>query len=377
MAVLEISDLVAQWDPATGKRIPVRRGEVVARLREAGDGRAARIVERMPVDGEQRPGPPGRMVAWLHTATHRRASQRMPADSGQHPDTAVSRRVARTAHHGKAGSEQRSNLANRLHPADDGQAEQPKHDGILDPAEVDRLLIRVHAELQRLNEEVHMAQRFAELLSPVLDAARAAGIRPRVVDIGCGLGFLVRSLASSGTLGRDVELIGVDFNPALVAEANRLAREEGISCEFVCGDAFALAQQATVYLSCGVLHHFPADVLPEFFREQDRSGAQAFIHYDIAPTRLATFGAWLFHRARMREPLGRHDGVASARRAHADAVLLSAAEQVSGMEVFLFEPSQRTNPLCASMRPVVGLRPELTEDVLRRLGRRARGLVRA
>jgi len=46
--VLEISDLIAAWHPIMGERLPVVKDEVVARLREAGDRRAARIVERMP-----------------------------------------------------------------------------------------------------------------------------------------------------------------------------------------------------------------------------------------------------------------------------------------------------------------------------------------
>ncbi|WP_158847705.1 class I SAM-dependent methyltransferase [Saccharothrix deserti] len=300
MAVLEISDLVAVWDPVTGERLPVHRGEVIARLREVGDERAARIVQRMPVTGE-----------------------------------------------------------------------------FLDPVAVDRLLVRVHTELQRLNEELHMAQRFTEILVPVLTAVRAAGSRPRIVDIGCGIGFMVRSLAASGVLGTDVELVGVDFNRALVDEATRLAEDEQLPCTFVCADAFALAEEATVYLSSGLLHHFPADRLAEFFRAQDRAGTQAFIHYDIAATRLAPFGAWLFHRARMREPLGRHDGVVSAMRAHGDDVLLSAAAHAGGMDAFLFESPKYTNPFCAAMRPVVGLRPALTGDFRRALGRRARGLVAA
>lgn len=298
MTVLEISDLVAQWDARTGERVQVRRAEVVDRLHAAGDGRAARIVRRMPVTGE-----------------------------------------------------------------------------FLDPFAVDRLLIRVHTELQRLNEELHMAQRFAELLVPMLTAVRATGSRLRVVDIGCGVGFTVRSLAASGVLGADVELVGVDFNHALVAEATRLAEDERLTCTFVRADAFALAEGATVYLSSGVLHHFAADRLPEFFRAQDRAGALAFIHYDIAATRLAPLGAWLFHRARMREPLGRHDGVASARRAHGDAVLLSAAAAAVGMDAFLFESFRHTNPFCAAMRPVIGLRPALVADFRRALGRRARQLV--
>jgi SAM-dependent methyltransferase len=299
--VLEICDLIGAWDPVTGERVPVVKREVVARLREAGDTRAARIVERMPASGR-----------------------------------------------------------------------------FLDPGAVDRLFVRVHTELQRLGEELHMAGRFAELLAPILAVARAAGSGPlRIVDVGCGLGYVLRNFAASAELGTDVRLTGVDLNPVLVAEATRLAAAERLECRFVRGDAFALTEPATVYISNGVLHHFPAAGLAGFFRAQDRPGTVAFVHYDIAATRLAPLGARVFHRARMREPLGRHDGVASAKRAHSDSVLLDAASQADGMRVFLFEPVRHTNPCCASMRPVIGIRPELAGELRGALRRRARGLVGA
>lgn len=301
MAVLEICDLIGVWDPVTGERAPIVKDAVVARLRQAGDRRAARIVERMPAAGE-----------------------------------------------------------------------------LLDPESVDRLFIRVHTELQRLGEELRMVRRFAELLVPILAAARSAGVRPlRVVDIGCGLGHVIRGFAASAELGEDVELVGVDANPVLVAEATRLARAERLTCRFVRADAFALTEPATVYISNGLLHHVPAAALAGFFRAQDRPGTVAFVHYDIAATRLAPVGAWVFHRARMREPLGRHDGAASARRTHRDPVLLDAASQADGMEIFLFEPVWHTNPFCAAMRPVIGIRPQLTGRLRTALRRRARGLIGA
>jgi SAM-dependent methyltransferase len=278
--ILEISDLIVRHDVATGARLPVRRDDVIAALREAGDRRGMRIV-----------------------------------------------------------------------------ASLPHHDGVLDAAAVERVLVRTHTELQRLNEELRIAEQLAELLGPLLTSVADSGERPRVVDIGCGIGYAIRWLAASGVLG-DVELCGVDFNAALVAEATRLGRAEGLPCQFVLGDAFALPGSATVYISTGVLHHLRGGDLDAFFRAQVNAGAQAYCHFDIAATRLAPLGAWMFHRARMREPLGRHDGVASARRAHADHDLMTAARSAPGLVPLLYRPTQHSNPFCASIRPILGIRPQ-------------------
>ncbi|MFI8459812.1 class I SAM-dependent methyltransferase [Kitasatospora sp. NPDC085464] len=250
-------------------------------------------------------------------------------------------------------------------------------DGVLDPDAVDRLLVGVHTELQRLSEELSIGDRLVHLLGPLFTAIRAGGGGPgpyRLVDIGCGLGYLVRWLAATGALGPDVELVGVDLNAALVGEADRLARAEGLDCRFVHGNAFELPEAATVYVSTGVLHHFGADTLGEFFRAQAASPALAFCHFDIAATGLAPIGAWVFHRARMRHPLGRHDGVVSAMRAHPDEVLLRVAA-VPGMRALVYEPRGLSNPFCTTLRPVIGVRPQLEEPLRQALGRRARRLV--
>jgi SAM-dependent methyltransferase len=195
-----------------------------------------------------------------------------------------------------------------------------------------------------------------------------------VETAGCGIGYAVRWLAASGVLG-DVELCGVDFNAALVAEATRLAAAEGLPCRFVFGDAFALPGSATVYTSIGVLHHLRGGDLGAFFRAQADAGAQAYCHFDIAATRLAPLGAWMFHRARMREPLGRHDGVASARRAHADHDLLTSAGSAPGLAPLLYRPTHHSNPFCASVRPVLGVRPQHVPALRTALGPAARHLV--
>ncbi|GGU12510.1 class I SAM-dependent methyltransferase [Streptomyces violascens] len=248
--------------------------------------------------------------------------------------------------------------------------------GVLDPVAVDRLMVGVHTELQRLSEELRIGERLAHVLGPLFTAIRASGHAGplRLVDVGCGLGYLVRWLAATGALGPDVELVGVDLDAALVDEADRLARDEGLACRFVHGNAFDLPEAATVFVSTGVLHHFRGPALAEFFRAQAASPALAFCHYDIAATRLAPIGAWIFHRARMRHPLGRHDGVVSALRAHDDATLMRAAA-VPGIRPLLYEPRGLANPFCTTLRPVLGVRPQLEEPLRLALGRASRRLV--
>ncbi|MGW1521123.1 class I SAM-dependent methyltransferase [Streptomyces sp. NPDC002287] len=300
MPQLEISDLITAVDPHSGRRLPVRRAEVMRQLLDSGDDRAAGIVATLPTD----------------------------------------------------------------------------QDGVLDPHAVDRLLISVHTELQRLSEELSIGERMAGLLGPLFTAIRSTVRQPgpyRLVDVGCGLGYVVRWLASTRALGADVELVGVDLDAALVGEAGRLARAEGLGCRFVHGNAFDLPEAATVYVSTGVLHHFRGPALAAFFRAQAASPALAFCHFDIATTRLAPLGAWVFHRARMRHPLGRHDGVVSARRAHSDRTLLRAAD-VPGIRALLYEPRGSVNPFCTTLRPVVGVRPHLEAPLRLALGRAARRL---
>lgn len=58
----------------------------------------------------------------------------------------------------------------------------------LDPDAVDRVLIRAHTELQRLNEGLPIGAQVAELLGPILGAVRMAGLsiaRTGVVDGDC------------------------------------------------------------------------------------------------------------------------------------------------------------------------------------------------
>ena len=253
-------------------------------------------------------------------------------------------------------------------------ASMPAIDGVLDPMAVDAVLLRAHRELQRLSEEFQQGLRVRELLVPTIAMLRARGVSPiRIVDVGCGLGYLVRWLAARGELGDDVELVGCDYNAALLGEAKRLAELEQLRCRFVVGNAFTLDEPGHIFTSTGVLHHFRDAGLVSFFREQARE-ALAFFHYDIDDSWLAPFGSWLFHRARMREPLARHDGVLSSQRAHSRQTLVDAAAQ-DGFRVAMYRVPHRLFPVVRVLRPVVGVRDELWDDWCTALGRNARLLV--
>jgi len=116
----------------------------------------------------------------------------------------------------------------------------PTRDGALDPAYVDALAVRVHCELQRLGEELQFGRRVAALLTPLVEELRHRATSPvTIVDVGCGLGYVIRSLAARREFGDGVELLGVDRNPILAEQATRLSQAEDLQCRFVFGDALA------------------------------------------------------------------------------------------------------------------------------------------
>jgi SAM-dependent methyltransferase len=262
----------------------------------------------------------------------------------------------------------KADVLNRLRAQGQGRAARivsaiPSAQGVLDPGYVDALGFRVHCELQRLSEELQLARRVAALLSSLIEMVRHRSTGAvRIVDVGCGLGFIVRAMAASEILGPDIELVGVDLNPFLVAEAGRLADQEGLTCRFEQGDALTpgLAIQdgaRCIVISSGFIHHLPESGLAEFFRAQARLKVAAFAHWDIAPCLWSTLGAWVFHYARMREPVSRHDGVLSARRAYPAAQLQRAAQHgAPGYNIKVVDGSRWHPRALDVLRPIVGTR---------------------
>lgn len=236
----------------------------------------------------------------------------------------------------------------------------PTVNGFLDPSAVDATGLRVHRELQRLSEELQFGRRVAALLKPLVAQLQGTASTVRILDVGCGLGYVMRWVAATKALGTGVELVGFDLNQTLVTEAARLADLERLDCRFIQGDAFAPGVgvedgSRTIIISSGLMHHLAPPDLPEFFAAQQRLEVAAFAHWDIAPCRWSTIGAWIFHQARMREPISRHDGVLSARRAHPASVLLAAANQGASAYRTYVDEGPRWQPRALDvLRPIVG-----------------------
>ena len=249
----------------------------------------------------------------------------------------------------------------------------PERNGELDPDYVDKLLVRVHTEMQWLAEEFQHGRRLRELIGPMLQVLRKRKSPPyRVVDVGCGTGFGVRWLAARGEFGPDVELIGADFNPALIAEAQRLATVEKLSCRFVLADAFQLQEPGHIFVTTGVVHHFRGNALRAFFARHEHPETQAFFHFDFQPGPLAPIGSRFWHWLRMRTALARHDGVLSAVRAHtAEELTASARGGAPGFLTGMYGQSIWSTPLPRVFHTLVGLRRELREEFLQSLGVRA------
>lgn len=226
----------------------------------------------------------------------------------------------------------------------------PAVDGVLDEAQRRRLLRRIHAEIQRLGEELQLPRRVAEELRIISSRRRFT----RVIDVGCGAGYVLRSLARARALP-GVELIATDLDAELIDMGQELAALDGCDVTFRVADALVVATDGTptVVISTGFLHHLRRDDVGPFLARHETPDVVGFLHYDPEPGWLTNLGSRVFHRSRMREPISRHDGNLSMRRAHPARFLL----HTGAMAAPSFELACRDGQsLLHAFRPLVGVR---------------------
>ncbi len=99
-----------------------------------------------------------------------------------------------------------------------------------------------------------------------------AGVGDRVLDVGCGTGYLTRRMAAR--VGPDGAVTGVDASPPVLEYAGRRKQRPGSApCTYREGVAEALdlpdASFDTVVTSL-MLHHLPEDLRPAALREMRR-----------------------------------------------------------------------------------------------------------
>jgi ubiquinone/menaquinone biosynthesis C-methylase UbiE len=100
----------------------------------------------------------------------------------------------------------------------------------------------------------------------------AVGVQPgqRVLDVGCGTGYLARLLAQ--TVGRDGLVVGIDPSTAMIGYASRQTGRAS-NCQFRVGTAEALefpAEHFDVVVSSLVMHHLPEDLHVTALQEMRR-----------------------------------------------------------------------------------------------------------
>ena len=253
--------------------------------------------------------------------------------------------------------------------------ELPEWDGMLVDAAVDRAMLAIHWEMQRLSEEFYHGKRVWEILQAAVVTLRKSGFlnKIRIVDVGCGAGYTLRWLAANiSAREQGLEFAGVDLNSTLIREAARLAEAERLDCTFSHGDAFSPQLAGNIVISTGVIHHFRGAELEEFLWRHEREETRMFFHFDFQPSLLAPVGSWFFHQLRMRTAIARHDGVLSAARAHTAKTLVEAARiGAPGFASGMYGARIWNTPLPRVFHTLVGLRRPLVEEFRLQLGRRA------
>ncbi|WP_198540078.1 methyltransferase domain-containing protein [Streptomyces sp. CT34] len=130
--------------------------------------------------------------------------------------------------------------------------------------------------------------------------AALSGARPgdRVLDVGCGTGYLTRRMAER--VGPGGAVTGIDPSPSVLAYARRKGRHAaGARCTYQEGTAEALDLPdavADVVVSSLMLHHLPEELRPAALREMYRvlhPGGRLIVAEFRPPT--SRFGRLLIH----------------------------------------------------------------------------------
>ncbi len=160
-----------------------------------------------------------------------------------------------------------------------------------------------------------------------LDAARTAGVKPRIapvhlriLDVGFGDGDMLRAIARWAAKRHvTVDLVGIDLNPNSAPTA-RAATPADMAIDYRTGDYADLANEPwDIILSSLVAHHMTHDQLVAFLAFMDRHARAGWFINDLHRHRFAYMGYPLLAGLMRWHPIVRHDGRLSIARSYRPA----------------------------------------------------------
>ena len=156
----------------------------------------------------------------------------------------------------------------------------------------------------------------------------------RVLDLCTGAGDLPRVMVDFAR-SRDITIrvVAVDANPATLAIARRLS--EGYpEIEFIEGNAltFGTPGEYDLVHHSLALHHFSEHDAVRLLARCQMLGSRWVLVSDLERSPFTTFGVWLLTALIYRDPMTRHDGRISAKRAFSFGELHELAESAGWID---------------------------------------------
>jgi ubiquinone/menaquinone biosynthesis C-methylase UbiE len=146
-----------------------------------------------------------------------------------------------------------------------------------------------------------------------------AGVPMRVLDVGTGGADIPRATARwAGATHRPMWLVASDLAESIIAAASACT-PQGTGIVFVVADATRLPFRDAAFhaaVSSLTLHHMLPHEARRMLEEMRRCASLGVVVNDIVRSWLTYFGAILAAHLGSRNPLTRHDGPLSARRAY-------------------------------------------------------------
>jgi 2-polyprenyl-3-methyl-5-hydroxy-6-metoxy-1,4-benzoquinol methylase len=144
-----------------------------------------------------------------------------------------------------------------------------------------------------------------------------SGARLRVLDLATGSGDIPRLLVDfARNKEAQLEIDAVDYQPSTIAIARDLS-EQYPNIEYHCADLLEFGDQRAYDIVCCslALHHFSnEDAVRVLVRCRELSRRSVLVA-DLRRGLLATIGVYLLTAVIFRQPMTKHDGRESARRA--------------------------------------------------------------